>query len=370
MTTDSVGDLVIELARELVSRDSQNPPGAETPVSEFICDYLKGIGLNPEKQFFDESRGRYSVLVIGGNNPSLMINGHMDTVPINDIKNWNFKPFGEISGGRLYGRGAVDTKGQIACLLAAMKTCFNENIAYVFNVEEETTLGGISKVMELKGDRLKDVKYSMSLEPTDGRIMIASKGQYAFEVVARGKTAHASQPGSGDNAIYKISEAALRVRDYNSELKKRSHPLFDYASASVGVIGGGTVHNVVPDVATMRVDRRVLPNEVPQDVDEEFRKLMSPLEVRYVNRVEACESSGNSKVAVQMQSCLGEFKMDNRLYGYGATTELSEISRHGIEGIVFGTGELGQCHKPDEYITLDRLRLGARIFESFLKKWN
>jgi len=369
MLIDDSKELEIELAKELVARDSQNPPGIETPVAEFIYEYLQSIGLKPEKHYYDKALGRFSVLVIGKDNPNLLINGHMDTVPINDINQWKYKPFGEVTGDKLYGRGSVDTKGQIACLLAAMTTQFNEKIGYVFNVEEETSLGGIASVMQLKEDRFKDVKYSISLEPTDGKIMIASKGQYAFEVTARGKTAHASQPESGDNAIYAISEAALKIRDYNEDLKKISHPLFTHATASVGVVGGGTVHNVVPDLAVMRVDRRVLPNEDPKKVEKEFRELMSPHEVKFINRVEACESSLESNIATEMQACLKEFKGDDALHGYGATTELSEISKSNIEGIIFGTGELAQCHKPNEYITLEQLRLGTRIFKKLLERW-
>ena len=363
-------ELEIKLAKELIARDSQNPPGIETPVAEFIYDYLKGIGLNPEKQYYDKDRNRFNVLVIGRNNPTLLINGHMDTVPINDPEQWKHNPFGEISDGKLFGRGSSDTKGQIACLLAAMKSQFSEKIAYVFNVEEETSLGGIGKVMQLKKGKLKNIKYSISLEPTDGKIMIANKGLYAFEVTARGKTAHSSHPEDGDNAIYSIAKTALKIEDYNTKLNKITHPLLGHASASVNIINGGTADNVIPDLATTIVDRRVLPNEDPVKVEKEFRDVVSPMETRFTNRVEACETSPNSRIVVEIQSHLKNMGMDDKLYGFNATSELSEISKHDIEGIIFGTGELAQCHKPDEHITLDELRLGARIFEALLENWN
>lgn len=365
----STKDLEIELAKELVSKDSQNPPGNETPVAEFIFDYLKDIGLNPEKQYFDRAENRFNVLVFDGNNPDLIINGHMDTVPVNNAGQWRFNPFGEISEKKLFGRGSADTKGQIAALLAAMTTNFNEKIVYAFNVEEETSLQGISKVLELRNNKLKNLKFSISLEPTDGKIMIGSKGRYTFEVAASGKTAHASRPWRGKNAIYDIAEASLKIRDYNLELNKITHPLFDCASISVGTIKGGTACNVVPDLATMEVDRRILPNEDVEKVKSEFYNLISPLKASIKNKIDACEMSKDSKIVREMQSCLEDFRMDKDLYGFNATSELSEMKKQGIEGIIFGTGELDQCHKPDEYITLDELRLGTRILRLFLEKW-
>ncbi len=360
---------IINLAKELVSRNSNCIEGKEAAVSQFIFDYLKDLGLRPEKQMYDAKKNRFNVLVFGSEKANLMINGHLDTVPINDPKNWQHNPFGEITNGRLYGRGACDTKGNVACLLAAMREHFNENVVYVFNVEEEITLGGIEKVLELRKSKLKNIKYSISLEPTDGKIMAGNKGQYAFEVTAHGKTAHASQPNLGENAIYKITQAALKIEQYNKKINKITHPLFGHATASVGIIEGGTASNVVPDLAGIKVDRRVLPNEKPDKVEKELRELVLPLETKFINRIEACETPLDSKIVKEMQTVLKEFNMDNKPYGFTATSELSEIRRHGIEGIIFGTAQLAQLHKADELITLDELRRGEEIFNLLLKKW-
>ena len=360
---------VVELAKELVSRDSNCVEGKEGNVAQFIFNYLKDLGLKPVKQFYDEKKNRFNVLVFGSNETNLMINGHLDTVPINDPKNWQRNPFGEIANGKLYGRGACDTKGNIACLLASMSEYFNENLVYVFNVEEEITLGGIERVLELRKSKLKNITYSLSLEPTDGKIMAGNKGQYAFEVIARGKTAHASQPYLGENAIYKIAQATLRIQEYNKKINKITHPLFGHATASVGIIDGGTASNVVPDLASINVDRRILPNENSGKVEKELRELVSPLETKFINRIEACETPLGSKIVKEMQLVLKDLNMDNKAYGFTATSELSEIRSHGIEGIIFGTAQLAQAHKPDEFITLEELKRGTEIFSALLKKW-
>ncbi|MFH1520218.1 MAG: M20 family metallopeptidase [Candidatus Micrarchaeota archaeon] len=358
---------VISLAKKLVSIDSQVPGPGEVEVAQFIFDYLKEIGLKPEKQFFDGER--FNVLAFGGSQPNLMINVHLDTVPINDRKQWKRNPFGEIADGKLYGRGSCDTKGHAACLLTALQNHVNEDVVYIFNGEEEGSFAGIEKVLELRKTKLKSVNYSISLEPTDGKIMIGNKGSYAIEVSATGKSAHSSRPELGDNAIYKISQAALAIEKYNKKLNKRKSS-FGHATASVGMISGGTATNVIPDHASILVDRRILPEENPKKVVDEFCKVVSPLSVDFIKRIEACSSSPDSKIVKQMQAVLTGFDMDPETYSFSATTELSEINKHGIEGIIFGAGGLGQAHMPDEHITLEALKNGEKIFRSLLKNWN
>jgi acetylornithine deacetylase/succinyl-diaminopimelate desuccinylase-like protein len=247
---------------------------------------------------------------------------------------------------------------------------FNDKIAYVFNVEEEITLNGIKKVLELRKTKLKTVEYSISLEPTDGKIIMGNKGLIVFEVLARGKTAHASQPDLGENAVYTISKAIPKIEEYNQGLKQVIHPVFGCASASLGIIEGGTASNVIPDLARMEIDRRILPNENSNVVEQEFRQMVAPLEVITKKKIDPAETSIDSKIIKEMQGVLTNLGMDSKTYGYTATSELSEISKYGIEGMVFGTAELGQAHKPDEYMTLEQLDRGTRILSELLKKWD
>lgn len=361
--------LVVRLAKDLVSIKSDRPENSEEKVAQFIFDYLKDLGLKPEKQFLDEENNRFNVIALAGKEPNLMIDGHIDTVPINDPAKWKYNPFGEIAGDKLYGRGSSDTKGNVACMLAAMNEHINENAVYVFNSEEELSLSGIRKILELRETKLKSVKYSLTLEPTDGKIVIGNKGRYTFEITAQGKTAHGSVPEQGENAIYLITKAVSKIEEYNKKLNERKHPLFGQATINVGTIRGGEAHNVVPDLAKITADRRILPGENPEKVEKEFRELIAPLKAEFINKDNACETSKDSKIVKEMQNTLRESGMDDKTYGYSATTELSEISKSGIEGIIFGTGELDQAHKPDECITVKELETGTKIFAAFLKKW-
>ncbi|MEK6973474.1 MAG: M20 family metallopeptidase [archaeon] len=360
-------DLVVKLAKDLVSIRSDTPNNFEGNVGEYIFNYLKDIGIKSEKQIFDKEKNRFNVIVCESQNASLLVNGHMDTVPAG--QGWKYNQFGEIVDGKVYGRGSSDTKGNIACVLAAMKEHFNENIAYVFNVEEENSLEGIKKVMELRESRFKNVKYSISLEPTNGKIMIGNKGQYTLEVIAEGKAAHASVPEKGENAIYRLAKIVGKLEKYNKELSKRKYDLFGKASTNVGIIQGGNAVNSVPDFARIEVDRRVLPNENPKEVEKEFRALTAPFKTNFIKRTEACETEKNAKIVKEMQAILQKLNMDPALEGFRATSECSEISLRGIQGIIFGTGELSQAHVANEYITLKELEQGRKVFSELFRKW-
>ena len=141
----SNNELALELVKELVKRGSARPIESENAVAQFIFEYLSDLKLKPQKLYYENDR--FSVIVIGQDDPQLIINGHMDTVPVGDRSSWDFDPYGEVKDGRFYGRGSADTKGQIAAILAAMATCFNERVCYIFNVEEEMSLNGIKSAL-------------------------------------------------------------------------------------------------------------------------------------------------------------------------------------------------------------------------------
>ncbi len=360
--------LVVKLAKGLVSRLSDRPEHGELETAEYIFSYLKDLGLNPRRQFVDREKKLYNIFVYGGKEADLLINGHMDVVPFTQ-KEWKYNPLGQISGGRLYGRGAADTKGNIACVLAAMKEQFNENIVYLFNTHEETTWKGISKAMKLRKTKLKNIKYSISLEPTGGKIAIGNRGQYLLEATAKGKSAHASSPQKGENAIYKIAGLVHKIEKRNKDLSKKTYPLFGNASISVRWIEGGRTTSSVPDRATIHVDRRVLPNEDPKAEARDFIAFFSDFDCRLLKLVDPCETPKNSKIVEEMQAALRKLKMNPALTGFTAASECSEMAFHGIQGIIYGQAKLRQAHRADEHITLKELEKGEKVFSELFRKW-
>ena len=351
------------LAKKLVGLNSENPPANCTECGQYIFDFLKKLGLKPIKQFINNKL--FNVIVIGKG--PLLIQGHFDTVPFGDLKKWKYNPSGEIAQSKLFGRGSADMKGGIACFLAALQKNPTDQISMIWTAIEENSFIGIKKAMELQKTNLRHVKYSITIEPTNGKLITCNKGQYWFEITAKGKTAHSSAPELGINAIERLTAVIPKIKSYEKQISRRSHKLLGRATLNIGVIKGGIAPNVVPDNASMIIDRRVITSEKPKQIIREMEQVAAPNKTTLLKRIDPAETPINSKIVKFMQRILKSEKLDTRVYGYKATAELSEIRKHGIEGVIFGTGQLSQAHKENEFMTLEELVAGERIIAKLIE---
>lgn len=356
---------VINIAKDLISIDSEGELGSNK-VGEHIYRFLKDIGLKPIKQKLDDEKN-FNVLVIGKS--ELLINGHMDTVPIGDQKKWKYSAFGEIVGDKVYGRGSTDTKGNIACLLAALAEKPDSEVNLSFSAIEETGFYGIEKVMELRKTKLSHVKYGITLEPTKGDIIVSSRGQYTFEVKAKGKAAHGSKPWLGDNAIEKLGPCIENLKKYyNTKLKKRTYKDSGHATLNIGTVSGGSAPNIVPDQASMVIDRRILPNEKSKQVMQEMKAVCKPLEISVVRKIEAAETPSNSKLVKHIQQIHSSLGLNSKIGNHQATTELTAFRQNKIEGIVYGWTDMKLSHAIDEYVLLKDLEKGTKVIGRIIEK--
>jgi succinyl-diaminopimelate desuccinylase len=149
----------VELAKKLISINSENPPGNEREIAFFIRDFLDDLDI--ETRLIKFGKNRYNLIASIGKGNGLMLNGHMDTVPIGNVENWEFNPFGEIKNGKLYGRGAADMKGSLACMLTALqnllrsKAEFKRRLLLVFVGDEEVRFAGSEFLIKNYRDVLK-----------------------------------------------------------------------------------------------------------------------------------------------------------------------------------------------------------------------
>lgn len=146
--------------------------------------------------------------------PTIVFDGHMDVVPIDMPELWEHEPYGgEISGGKMWGRGTVDMKGGLAASLCAAAFVDRANIAGTIlvtgTVAEELMIGrGLGKILEER-----KVDAVMTCEPTGvNQLAVAGVGRTTVEMTVRGRVAHSSQPHLGDNAVYRAMDASERIR--------------------------------------------------------------------------------------------------------------------------------------------------------------
>jgi len=363
----------VKLLQQLVKINSENPPGNEREIAFFIRDFLDDLGVETKLMKF--GKNRYNLIASIGKGNGLMLNGHMDTVPVGNVENWKFNPFGEIKNGKLYGRGAVDMKSGLACVLTALqnlikrKVEFKRKLLLAFVGDEEVALAGSKFFVENYKEFLKDVKYGIIAEPTNFSITIAQKGIADIKVKIRGKAAHGSGPELGDNAIYKACDFIQELRKLNENLKRRKDALLGSGTINVGKITGGTKVNIVPDYCEIEIDRRIIPGETPQIAKKQIEKILKKLKIKGV--VELLVSRlpmkipENSLVVKTLKEITGA-----KTRGEAGYTEAELYYRKcGIECVVFGPGNPNLSHVANEYIKIKDLKKGCIIFEKIIKKF-
>ena len=267
------------LLRELIALPSVNPAflpakdprAGEQRVAEFLAATAAKAGLDVE--FQTVAAGRANLLarlpVRGQPRQRVVLAPHMDTVGAADGQ---FSP--SRRGGRLYGRGACDTKGSVAAMLVALGELARSGqrpaeteIVFAGLVDEEHGQKG-SRALVASGLR---ADLAIVGEPTRLQVVTAHKGTLWLKLETRGRSAHGSSPELGCNAVHAMARVVEVIQTaYAAQLRRRRHPLLGSPSVSVGAIRGGTQANIVPDRCTILLDRRTLPGETEAGVRREL----------------------------------------------------------------------------------------------------
>ncbi|MGQ0833115.1 MAG: succinyl-diaminopimelate desuccinylase [Microthrixaceae bacterium] len=203
----------------------------------------------------------------------VLLAGHTDTVPANGNAG------ARIDGDVLWGLGAADMKGGLAVMLALAETVPEPavDVTWVFYAGEEVSAehNGLGHLLRDRPDLL-EADLAILGEPTDGDIEAGCQGTMRVEVTVRGERAHTARPWMGRNAIHRLG-AVLRAVD-GFEARRPVIDGCEYREAMQAVhVSGGVAGNVVPDLATVTINRRFAPDRTPADAEAEVRALLAPL---------------------------------------------------------------------------------------------
>jgi acetylornithine deacetylase/succinyl-diaminopimelate desuccinylase-like protein len=327
-------DEVLGLARDLIRLDTTNSlgvhPGNETQVARHLAEYLGEAGIECELVAKPDHDHRANLVArIPGTDPdapSLAFVGHTDVVPV-DVRDWTHPPFEAVvdDAGYLFGRGALDMKGEVAARAVALKELARSgfrprgDLWFLAVPDEEDGMADVG--MRWLLEARPDIKPSMSVnegggdrfELTDGRVLtsvgIGEKGTYPARVTALGQAGHGSTPTVGDNAVPHLGEVLARVGrglpdptphplvdtmlavllggsyaagdDLPSALAAAGalHPeLEHYLPALAGttmaptMVGASDKRNVMPSRAWVELDCRILPGATTTDVETAVRR--------------------------------------------------------------------------------------------------
>jgi succinyl-diaminopimelate desuccinylase len=368
-----------EVLASLVRTPSVNPEMTESAVAGVVEGWLAPLGIEVRRVEFAPGRASVGARLAGtGEGPTLVLNGHLDTVPIDDFSRWTTDPFGaEIKGGFLYGRGSCDMKAGLAVAigvayaLAERPQPLAGSLVLHFAAGEERGEPGTLSLLDagFTGD------YGITLEPTELKIATATRGVAFIRLYIRGRSIHASRARFGVNPIALLPPVLRVIDEYDRELSQRVHPLLPGGSCTPTVVSGGVKENAVPDNVVLTLDRRLLPDEVAADDLEVLRGRLAELgsehdltfELEHTYPpLEGAEIAQDSRFVRQLAEVVeGHTGVRPDVYGSPFGSDVRNLVRDaGIEALTFGPGNVLETHCADERVEIAQLRDAAVIVAS------
>ena len=371
---------------ELVKTPSDNPPGDCAPHARRAAALLEAMGFTVEQHAIAEdvvkAHGMQSAINLvvrqrfggdaGKRGPTIALNAHGDVVPPGE--GWSTDPYGaEIRDGWIYGRGVAVSKSDFATYAYALRAlketgaALNGAIELHFTYDEET--GGAIGPEWLLAQGISRPDLAISAGFSYG-ITTAHNGCLHLEVECVGKSAHAARPETGYDALHAATDilsALYQLRTSYSEIRSRV-PGITHPTLTIGLIEGGINTNVVPDKVLFRIDRRIIPEENPEQVEHDLIEFIRQaaaahptIRVRSRRIILArpfVPLPGQEKLVAALQAnaerVLGE-KIESQ--GVPLYTDARHYSAAGIPTVLYGAGPRSMleanAHRADERVKLD-----------------
>ena len=362
----------LETLAGLIRINSVNPayPNGkpESGIAAYVRDFFASRGIRTFDQEVFPDRPNVVAVVPGKSSRRIVLEAHVDTAAVDGMTIPPFEP--NVSEGRMYGRGACDTKSGLAAMMHAAAAVAKEKppceVWMVAAADEEHSYRGVVKLCEgLKADA------AIVAEPTSMRAVVATKGCVRWKIICRGKSAHSSKPHLGRSAIVDMARVILALEADAQELEKRRHPLLGPPTLNIGVIRGGVQVNAVPDRCSIEIDRRLLPGEEVPDVLAAYRRLLDSLHVDAVMEPPmlqdfALETPLKSPVVAGAREVLKQLGLEPEPVGVPYGSDASKLSRAGVPSIVVGPGSIDQAHAAVEYVDCEQVDKAFEFYRRFL----
>lgn len=370
---------VVELTAQLVGHDTQNPPGQEHTIVQPLTELLTGLGCTVET--FEQEAGRPSVLAtfevgVGPEAPTLLINGHLDVVPV-IAEEWSHPPFNaRVVGDRLYGRGTADMKGGIAAAIEGLCACRDAGVPLpfrlVFHLVSDEETGGERGTKALVDAGLVQADACIVPEPTELAVSVAERGAFQARVRVHGVSGHGSEPAAGRSAI---ADAARMVDAIHlGHFYAVPHPLLGAPTCNVSLISGGLASNVIAPSCEFVLDRRILPPDAAGEVLHDLRRRFeeacpgAEYQVETIAEVEASEMDPDHPWPMYV-STVASSGSGSRVGLSLATDGRFLRNQLGIPTVIYGPGSIAQAHTTDEWVAVSELveasRTFARVYAGF-----
>ena len=375
----------IELLQRLVQIPSPNPPGDTVAIADFVAEQMRAIGCEVRQPAPPQKpEARNTIATLGAGEPRVMLHAHIDTVPIaaTEAENWSVDPYAaKLQNGALYGKGSIDDKAVLASMmLTMMEAAQQDNLAgtLVLAAAAEEEVGGqLGTKWLADGGHLPVCDFIIVGEQTGNKVATAHKGVLRATVRTTGKSVHATNPDRGVNAIVAMSKIIAALHHYHLDLSRLIHPVVGVPTCNIGVIAGGSTANAVPDACAIKLDRRMIPGEKPEDVVEELRAVIESVHLAPATAIVGdivysrwFDSALNTEYARSFMDCAHEQLSDDPgPIGYlpgSDAKHLMDLARGDM--IIFGPGSYEVAHAADEHVRLADYEATTAILKNFARR--
>jgi succinyl-diaminopimelate desuccinylase len=388
---DAHFDEQVKFLQALVQVPTDTPPGNNAPHAVRTAELLKGYGFEaqahevPAQQVKDYGMQSITNLIVhrryGQNGPVIALNAHGDVVPPGE--GWTHGPYsGTVESGRLYGRAAAVSKSDFASYtyaVRALEACaaglLKGGVELLFTYDEEfggeLGPGWLLEKGLTKPDFLIAAGFSY-------QVVTAHNGCLQMEVTVHGKMAHAAIPHTGVDALQgavrilnALYEQNQRYKAITSKVEGITHPYLN-----VGRIEGGTNTNVVPGKVVLKLDRRMIPEESPAEVEADVRRVIAEAAASMpgitvdIKRLLLADSwkpdARNAPLVQAIQRHGGElFGEPIPTSGTPLYTDVRLFGAHGIPAVIYGAGPRtvleSNAKRADEHLVLEDLRKATKV---------
>ena len=390
-------DEQVAMLASLVQCPSDNPPGDCAPHAERTARLFEAQGFTVERHAVPaevaQRHGMQSVtnLIVRerfGDGPVIALNAHGDVVPPG--AGWTFDPYGgEVKDGWLYGRGAAVSKSDFTTYgqaLRALKHVHAEGTPLAGSVELHLTYdeesGGMAGPGWLLSEGLTRPDAVLSAAFSHN-VVVAHNGCLHLEVALRGLSAHAARPDTGHDAIEAAATLLPALYRYRDGLAQRPSqtPGITHPTMVVGLIEGGINTNVVADLLTLRIDRRIVPEEVPEEVEAELRDVIARacahlpgivVEVKQILLARPFKPAPGSEALTELVCREASAVMGKPVTPIGVPlyTDARLYAEAGIPTVMYGAGPPSLIeangHRADERVPLDELQKATVVVANTL----
>lgn len=363
----------IDILRDLVAFPSISSD-SNLEIIDYLAGHLRDVGADVQLQTAPCGTKVNLFATLGPDGPGgIVLSGHSDVVPVAD-QDWTHDPFEMIErNGKLYGRGTCDMKGFIAASVAKAKDFaripLKRPVHFAFTHDEETGCVGAQALARWLQEHGIRPALAIIGEPTMLQVIEGHKGCCEYTTHFHGRAGHGSMPDLGINAVEYAVRYVSRLMELGEELKARApqNSRFEppWTTINTGSLNGGTIHNVIPQAASVQWEFRPVQERdfsfVKAKIEDYVQFVLLPamkavapdadITTETMGEVAGLEPATINEARDILMELTGSNTSDVVPFG----TEAGIFASLGMSVAVCGPGSIEQAHKPDEYLAVDQL---------------